>query len=169
LPETQARATVHFVTFAHLDSLLEIFGNRYPITFFEKERFFEKDASDLWIFRWPNRVFPIFSDPETDLIERSGAITFAESFPRKADRKLKKLRKESAANYEVSRRMQLEQEWFTPLQGLEGCRRRWSPEINLLHYWFGRVELEPIVVSYADVKPHDMSLSILAKTRAGTE
>lgn len=118
-PEHQAGSALHVIALAHLNSLLEIIGDWNPIVLREEERFFEKNATDLGVFSGKNRLSTIFGNSQTNPVEGRCSVCFAECLPGEADRELKKLRKEAAANDEVSGRVKLKEEWFAPFQDFE--------------------------------------------------
>ena len=49
-------------------------------------------------------------------------------------------------------RVKFEEKWFAPLKNVEAEPSRWAPEVQLVRVLFGRVEMEPVVLSDADVE-----------------
>ena len=61
---------------------------------------------------------------------------------------------EKAASPNVLASLDLEEEWFIRLKGVESGLGGWFPEVNFLDRWVRRVKFEPVVVCNADVELH---------------
>jgi len=154
LPESFSDDVLRVVALS-TDNVQGEVGRRWNPKFLRKEkRLGEHDAPDIRVLLRTYGHAAILRDSPAALLERIHTISYSESFPGQAQRKRNELREEAATGNEVTRRMKLEKQRLTGVEGFEGRIWGWLPEVDLFDRRLGGMYLEPVIVRNSHEESH---------------